>query len=370
LRVSLGRDPLNSKRYIQQSRMFPATGKASKTEAKRALQAFELEAMRSTAGASTTTFRSMCERWLEINKADWGENTYSTNERLLKMYVYPALGELTLRRLETETFDRFYMALTKKGLSPGSVRRIHSVCSPPLELALRWKIISHNPAKDAKKPKAARSLKSQRDLPELEDVLKVFDAAMADDDVWGRLVLSKVGIGARRGEVVAIQRRAIDFATGFLRVDEQIIQPGNGSVLMRKKTKQDSQRTFKLDPATLAVLKTQWEFVELRAKNLGIKLKPTAYLWSDVPDCTVPWKPDRVTQRFVRMRDKYELKLRLHDLRHLNGTHLSAMGVDIATIAKRLGHSRTSTTLNFYVEPVNAGDDNAAKLLGERLARG
>jgi integrase len=69
------------------------------------------------------------------------------------------------------------------------------------------------------------------------------------------------------------------------------------------------------------------------------------------------------------MRNKYGLQLRLHDLRHLNGTHLSAMGVDIATVAKRLGHSRSSTTLNFYVEPVSAGDENAAKLLGKRLTR-
>ena len=53
----------------------------------------------------------------------------------------------------------------------------------------------------------------------------------------------------------------------------------------------------------------------------------------------------------TRQPDAPELPLiPLHGLRHTAATLLIAYGTDVRTVAGRLGHSNTSTTLNIYAE--------------------
>ena len=62
--------------------------------------------------------------------------------------------------------------------------------------------------------------------------------------------------------------------------------------------------------------------------------------------------------------------IRLHDLRHTSATLLLSEGVDIRTVANRLGHSQTSTTLNVYAHALPAADEQAARILSDRIVDG
>jgi integrase len=78
-------------------------------------------------------------------------------------------------------------------------------------------------------------------------------------------------------------------------------------------------------------------------------------------------RPDSMSRRFSRLRDELGLRhVRPHDLRHFVATQLAA-GVDPRTVSGRLGHSRTSTTLDIYAAFVPARDRDAAELLGRLL---
>lgn len=57
--------------------------------------------------------------------------------------------------------------------------------------------------------------------------------------------------------------------------------------------------------------------------------------------------------------------IRLHDLRHTSATLLLASNTDIETVARRLGHSRASVTLDVYGHALPGKDYAAAQLLGE-----
>jgi integrase len=50
-------------------------------------------------------------------------------------------------------------------------------------------------------------------------------------------------------------------------------------------------------------------------------------------------------------------------------TLLINLGIDVATVAKRLGHAQNSTTLNFYTHAISSPDKAAAKRLREILIR-
>ena len=50
-----------------------------------------------------------------------------------------------------------------------------------------------------------------------------------------------------------------------------------------------------------------------------------------------------------RLRLKADLPhVRLHDLRHFVATEFLTQGIDVRTVANRLGHARTSTTMYIY----------------------
>ena len=60
------------------------------------------------------------------------------------------------------------------------------------------------------------------------------------------------------------------------------------------------------------------------------------------------------------------LDVRLHDLRHFHATRLLVAGVDVATVAGRLGHSGGGrTTLAVYSHVLEQADRHAADIIGQ-----
>ena len=65
------------------------------------------------------------------------------------------------------------------------------------------------------------------------------------------------------------------------------------------------------------------------------------------------------------------LDTHIHELRHYSATELLAAGVDLRTVAGRLGHAGGGvTTLRVYAAWVRSADEQAAALLAERLTGG
>lgn len=56
--------------------------------------------------------------------------------------------------------------------------------------------------------------------------------------------------------------------------------------------------------------------------------------------------------------------MRFHDLRHFAATVLAGAGVDIRTIAGRLGHAHPAFTLRTYAHFMEAADRQAAAVMG------
>ena len=89
---------------------------------------------------------------------------------------------------------------------------------------------------------------------------------------------------------------------------------------------------------------------------------------SDAPDGRRPWRPNRLTQAFARLRSPLGLEgVRLHDLRHFQATVLIAAGVDVRTVAGRLGHADPSTTLRIYAAFMEPADRAAARVVEATL---
>ena len=75
------------------------------------------------------------------------------------------------------------------------------------------------------------------------------------------------------------------------------------------------------------------------------------------------------SQWFAKFRKRHSLPdVTFHGLRHTNASLLISEGVDIQTLAGRLGHARTTTTTDVYSHFLQRPDRIAAAKLEEKFA--
>jgi integrase len=201
-----------------------------------------------------------------------------------------------------------------------------------LSRAVRWRWISVNSLEQAQRQKSVRY---DPDPPTPEQAATIVSEAFADPD-WGMFVWLAMTTGARRGELCAIRLNQIDLRNEVLAIGTSIAQ--DGAETWVKDTKAHQRRRIALDATTVALLHAYLQRCETMAADLGINIAPGCWLFSSAPDHGTWLKPDTVSQRYERMCARLGWDMHIHQLRHYAATELIAAGVDVRTVAGRLGH--------------------------------
>jgi integrase len=172
--------------------------------------------------------------------------------------------------------------------------------------------------------------------------------------------------GARRGELCALRWDRLDLNAAVLEIRSSIAQ--DGAKTYEKDTKTHQQRRIALDEQTTALLRSYRATCVEHAAMLDIDLPADARIFSPSPDGSTWPKPDTMGQRYERMCARLGWDMNLHQLRHYSATELIAAGVDVRTVAGRLGHGGGgTTTLKVYSAWRGEADQRAAGALMRRM---
>jgi integrase len=135
-----------------------------------------------------------------------------------------------------------------------------------------------------------------------------------------------------------------------------------------KDTKTHRIRRISLDPFTVAVLQAHISQQRQLALDAGVAWVADPYLFTQALDGSAPYRPDRITGFFRRTRASLDLEhIKFHHLRHFMATQALTAGQDIQRVSGRLGHARTSTTLDIYSHFIPSSDQPIADRMGELL---
>ncbi|MGH3567878.1 MAG: site-specific integrase [Pseudonocardia sp.] len=191
----------------------------------------------------------------------------------------------------------------------------------------------------------------------------IVEAAWTSSAEWGLYVWLSAVLGARRGEVVALQWEDIDLNAGMVRLDENYVRTSDGMLL--KDTKSHQMRRVSIDASTVELLRQHREDT---AARLGmLTLTGRTWMFSAAPDMSRPRDPASLTRRYGRLVAKLGIDTVLKELRHYSATELLTAGVDLRTVAGRLGHGDGTTTLRHYAAWVGSADTAAAGIIGGRM---
>ena len=311
----------------------------------------------------------LLERWLPARRAQLGDTTFSSYQRNIELHVVPYLGSMPLQRLAPEDLDGLYARLLTNGkrkhgggaLSPKTVRNIHAILLKALADAQRKGTISRNVAELADPPKLSRRARPTMRVWNA-DQLRQFLEAIETHHLYPAFYL-KANTGMRRGEILGLTWRNIDFETARISVTQAVLAPDYQVTVSDVKTPY-SRRTIDLDPRTVAVIRA-WRKRQLEQYlQSGLRTDEAAFVFARRDG--EPLHPDHFSQAFERLLSKSDLpRIRLHDLRHTHATLLIQAGVPIKVVSERLGHASVAFTMQVYQHVLPGMQADAAATFGK-----
>ncbi|OLT45949.1 integrase [Saccharomonospora sp. CUA-673] len=396
--VYAGDDPVTGRRtYLREK--INGTDDAAWRKAENTLTQLRAKVLKQRSTASTVTFGYAVDEWLRT--ADIEQSTRDSYVGYIDRVIKPVLGDVAVSKLGARQLENLYADLRRcrmrcdgkavvekhkadgehdcaaegcvahgcRPMAASTVRQIHSIISSALNAAVRWEWIESNPAKNAQRPKL-RPPDPQPPTP--ADAARLVEAAFELGDDWGTLVWLVMTTGMRRAEVAGLRWSRVDLDAEIIEIRHTYVQSkGKG---LEKDTKTHQMRRVALDSETVTLLRAHKENCRDELAEVGVELDEDMFVFMGArsADATTPYPPDAISRRYKRMAARLNppVNTHIHALRHFSATELLSAGVDLRTVAGRLGHGGGgATTLRVYAAWVAASDRKAAEILGSRLPK-
>ena len=316
---------------------------------------------------STVTIADYAQHWLTaIAPAKASSKTRERYGELIGKHIVPRLGGVELQKLDGPLIDAFYTHLASKGrldgrggLSRQTVKHIHKLLAQILSSAVRADRLRVSPmAKVQTTPKVGRPDIPVLDNGELTALLKHLEG-----QPLYMPVLLAVSTGMRRGEVLGLCWRDIDFDCATLQVS-QVVELVGGTASLKEPKTERSKRTIALPEIVITALGAHRAEQAADCLRLGCgRFELVFPTWDGRLQ-----NPNNFSKRFADAVVAAKLpQLTFHGLRHTHITHLLRSGVPVHVVAERAGHASAKQTLDTYAHLLPGQQESAAALTDAAL---
>ena len=286
--------------------------------------------------------------------------------------IMKTLGDRPVVDITTREINALLEAEARRGVSPRTVNKVRQLVSAILGYAVRAEefTLEINPAAAAHRrrepPQKVLDFYSPEDVEALARSLAdgrhrgplprgvgpaEIAARAAEDAQDAEIVRVAAYAGLRRGELLALRWRDVDFVGRKIIVRRAV----SGDVDVES-TKSGKVREVPLPDQAAGALN--------RVSRRGDYTGPDDYVFANRYGRRLDGSALR--RRFERARDAAGLgPLRFHDLRHTYGSLLVAAGIDLASVKAAMGHSRITTTERYlHARPAHEQADRFTRALG------
>lgn len=294
------------------------------------------------------TLSEWLDIWVNEYLNDIKPSTRSIYAHNINKHVKPALGNIQLSKLDTNTVQKFYNNLLKTGLSSGTVKLVHATLHKALEQAIVVKYLRSNPLIGIKLPRVVRTKITPLDDEQISSFLIAIKGHKFET-----LFTVALFTGMREGELLGLTWEQIDFNTGTILIDRQLQYDRFGktgySVISPKSNRSRTIRPASFIIKLLSELKDEQSKT---AKALGSAWVNSGYVFVNsvgehLPVATLYNNLKSIAKKMGMP------ELRFHDLRHSYAVASIRAGDDIKTVQENLGHATAAFTLDVYGHVTN-----------------
>ena len=288
------------------------------------------------------TVREWSEIWLKTFKVDIANNTFVRYAGIVRNQINPVIGDMPLEKVRIHIVQRLINSLIGE-YSPASVKKTKDVLHQMFQQAVHSQYIPINPAENIAVPKHFqndREVIPARHKKEIERFCEKYK--------HGAFIMTLLYTGMRRGEILALTVRDIDFENGMINVDKAVEFICNHPNVKVPKTPKSIRKIPILNPLIpyLKILTAGKSKDDLLFPGYDGEL----YTKSSVQRLFRAFNRDynNYINRY-REEDDYELvHFTMHQFRHTFCTMLYEADVDVKTAQEILGHNSVTVTLDIY----------------------
>ena len=278
--------------------------------------------------------KDWAEDWLARSKTRVKD--HATLKIHINKHIVPALGKKALDRITVSDINK-WTSNQLESLEPGTVKRQHNTLKACLNDAIRSGQLEKNPCDNTDKIKGIN--RRQRFL-DAEEILKLLAASEVQADWLSDLVLWYLHSGMRKNE-----------ALGLTWSNVRSLPDGKVIIELGQSKGDDGRHVFCTN-----TMKDIIERQRLR-KKAG-------------DDRRVPFAAMTIRRKWQKAREEAGLSdVVMHDLRRTHSTQAAAAGVDLRTLAGRIGHSDLDMLQKHYAAIVGSASAEAAVTI-ERVFNG
>lgn len=416
--VSLGYDR-NQRKIRKTTNFIPTTPETSPVKRKKEIEDFARDYERKVLNGDILsgeriTFEDFVETVWKPNYAELKLTQHVKEDyyRQLRVVILPALGYMKMSSIKATHISKILRELEAKGLKSRTVKKYLAVISSIFTLAYKLDYVKENPCSRCEV--ASNEIEYEHQCFDIEQTA-IFIKALGLEyhytqkehttfDIHGKKILVPehqeafrisyqnqvfltlaVFSGCRRGELIALTWKDIDFEEGTITIKKSASKTKEGQIIKAPKTR-SGIRTIAIPDTCIEQLKRLKSEQREKAFMLGADIWKGKYgadfdenfvFIQDNGLCMNVDSPSHVMKDIISYYNREYAKskaeelpnIRLHDLRHTSATLLLSQNQDIESVAKRLGHHKTSVTLDIYGHALKSKDRVASDCLEDLLIR-
>lgn len=291
-------------------------------------------------------------------------NAEATNQRrLVFKYLIPCFGDGKVKNLTKFDLQTLINKMRDDGYSTSTMKKVRDIAVQIMAVAVDKKIIVSNPFKGVIVPEVPK--KERRALSDNEIALI--------SQTWqghrlGYAALTMLYCGIRRGELLALDWKDIDFENRILHITKAVIFNKNQPIIKQPKSKAGI-RDIPIPDFLIKIYKSiPKESPAFLTTAQGERMTGTAYkrAW-DSYENYLNTQAGGISAVGGNTKCVVIDHITAHMLRHTYASLLYEAGVDVKSAQRFLGHSDIETTLEIYTHLTRRKEAEAVKSINSHF---
>lgn len=313
-----------------------------------------------TIKAAKYTLDGYLAEWMGSMRSSVRPRTWEQYDQVIRTHINPYIGKLRLKDLRPDHIQKLYN-LKQDQLGAATIRIMHAILHKSLKQALKWGLVSRNSADAVTRPREVRAEMTVLTAEQAQSLLSYVTGSRYEALYYLALIT-----GLRRGELLGLKWSDLDWVTGVLMVQRQLLwTKTNGLAFAEPKTKK-GRRPVKLGMSAIDKLRKHLALQQTERRFNVKRWQENDLIFPSM--IGTPMDPTNLTHFHGELIGKIGLpKIRFHDLRHTAATLMLQEGIHPKVVQERLGHSTITMTLDQYSHVLPGMQDEAAERLDTLL---